>query len=104
MIAPMGGTDVYEVGEQVGLVVRFGSEEHPFDPDRLIVRVRDPEGRTAELTYGHDAAVVKTAPGVYQVVVAATIPGRWQYRFVAIGKRSRAEQDGFFDVFDLTPD
>ncbi len=98
----MAGTDVYEVGEQVGLSVRFGTEADPFEPDRLIVRVRDPEGRTAELTYGRDAVVVRTGPGAYQVVVTATIPGRWQYRFVAIGGGYRAEHDGFFDVFDVS--
>jgi hypothetical protein len=100
----MAGPDVYEVGEQVGLAARFGTEDDPFDPDRLIVRVRDPDGRTADLTYGRDAAVVRTGPGAFQVIVTATIPGRWWYRFVAIGGRSRAEHDGFFDVFDLDLD
>ncbi len=101
MIAGVPGLDAYEVGEQVGLTARFGSESEPFEPDRVIVRVRDPQGRTAELRYGHDAALVRTGPGSYQVIVTATIPGRWQYRFVGMGHRARAEHDGFFDVFDV---
>jgi hypothetical protein len=98
------GADLYELGDQVGLAVQFGTAESPFDPPRVIVRLRDPEGRTAELAYGTDAAVVRTAPGAYQVVVVATIPGRWRYRFVGTGRGTQAGHDGFFDVFDLATD
>ena len=100
----VAGSDVYELGETVALAARFGTEEEPFEPSRVIVRVRDPEGRTAELSYGVDESVVRTAPGSYQVVVAATVPGRWRYRFVGLGKRARAEHEGVFDVFDLNAD
>ena len=98
------GPDLYEVGDQVGLAVQFGTPDAPVDPPRVLVRLRDPEGRTAELTYGNDAAVVRTAPGAYQVVVVATIPGRWRYRFVGTGRGTQAGHDGFFDVFDLAID
>jgi hypothetical protein len=104
MMTTMPGVDAYEVGEQVGLTARFGSEADPFEPERVLVRVRDPQGRMAELRYGTDAAVVRTGPGSYQVIVTATIPGRWRYRFVGMGGRTRAEHDGFFDVFDVTSD
>jgi hypothetical protein len=95
--------ELYELGDQVGLSVQFGSPKKPIDPARVHVRVRDPEGRTAELTYGKDQSVVRTAPGEYQVVIVATLPGRWRYRFVGLG-RVRGEHDGFFDVFDLSAD
>lgn len=97
----MAGTEVYEIGDQVGLAVQFGSEEDPVDPSRVVISVKDPDGRTAQLTFGSDAAVLRTSPGAYQVVVVATIPGRWQYRFVGYGRGMRAEHDGYFDVFDL---
>lgn len=99
--AVVAGAEVYEVGDQVGLAVQFGSQEAPVDPPRVEIRVRDPEGRTAQLLYGSDTAVVRTGPGSYQVVITATVPGRWRYRFVGTGGRLRAEHDGFFDVFDL---
>ncbi len=104
MMRTEAGAEAYEVGEQVGLAARFGTDEEPFEPTRVIVRVRDPEGRTAELTYGVVDAVVRTAPGSYQVVLTASTPGRWRYRFVALGGRARAEHDGYFDVFDLQGD
>ena len=96
------GAEVYEVGDQVGLSVQFGTPENPTDPSRVEVRVRDPEGRSARLTYGVDEAVTRVAPGNYQVVIAAGVPGRWQYRFVGIAPHG--EHNGFFDVFDLGSD
>ncbi len=108
MMTAVAETDVYELGEQVALAARFGTDEEPFEPSRVLVRVRDPQGRTAELTYGTHDAVVRTGPGSYQVVVTVSVPGRWIYRFVGMGDRAggraRAEHEGFFDVFDLTGD
>lgn len=98
----MAGAEVYEVGDQVGLAVQFGTPDKPLDPKTVMISVRDPEGRMARLTFGSDAAVVRTAPGNYQVVIGASIAGRWQYRFTGSGRGIRAEHDGFFDVFDLT--
>ena len=96
----MAGGEVYEVGDQVGLAVQFGTADDPVDPAGVEIRVRDPEGRTVELRYGRDVAVVRTAPGSYQVVLVATVAGRWRYRFVGMGP-VRADHDGYFDVFDL---
>ena len=100
--AVTAGAEVYEVGDQVGLAVQFGTTEDPLDPGRVEVRIKDPEGRSANLTYGVDEAVVRVAPGSYQLVVVAGVPGRWQYRFV--GMNPLGEHSGFFDVFDLGPD
>jgi hypothetical protein len=100
----VAGSDVYEVGEQIALAARFGTEEEPFEPSRIMVRVRSPEGRDAELTYGKHQELVRTGPGSYQVVVTATTPGRWRYRFVGFGRGARAEHEGFFDVFDVNAD
>ena len=97
---PVAGAEVYEVGDQVGLAVQFGTAEEPVDPSGVEVRVRDPEGRTADLRYGRDEGVTRIAPGAYQVVIVASVPGRWRYRFVGMGP-VRADHDGFFDVFDL---
>jgi hypothetical protein len=97
----VAGADVYEVGEHVGLAVTFGTPDAPVDPAQVVVRLMDPAGGTAELAYGMDPAVTRTAPGQYQVVVAATLPGRWRYRFVGTG-RDRGAFDGYFDVFDLS--
>ena len=97
-----GGAEVYELGDQVGLSVQFGTPDNPLDPSRVEVRVRDPQGRSAQLTYGVDEAVLRVGPGAYQVVIEAGVPGRWQYRFV--GVRPHGEHNGFFDVFDLGSD
>jgi hypothetical protein len=100
----VAGAELYELGDQVGLGVQFGTEENPVDPARVMVSVRDPQGRTARLTFGTDASVLRTAPGAYQVVIAAAVAGRWWYRFVGYGKGLRAEHEGHFDVFDLAVD
>ena len=99
----MAGGEVYEVGDQVGLAVQFGTPEDPVDPSAVEFRIKDPDGRTADLRYGRDLGVTRTAPGAYQVVIVASIPGRWRYRFVGIGP-VRADHDGYFDVFDLGTD
>ncbi len=49
-----GGDEVYEVGDQVGLAVQFGGSENPIDPPQVVFRVRDPQGRSVDLTYGVD--------------------------------------------------
>lgn len=100
-MAAVAGSDVYEVGEQIALAARFGTDEAPFEPSKVIFRVRDPQGKMAELSYGRHDAVVRTGPGSFQVVVTASVPGRWRYRFVGMGGRARAEHEGFFDVFDV---
>ena len=100
----VAGPDVYELGDQIALAARFGTDEEPFEPSRVVVRVRDPEGKIAELTYGRDEGVARVGPGSYEVVVTASVPGRWRYRIVGFGGRARAELDGFFDVFDLQGD
>lgn len=88
------------MGEHVGLAATFGTADAPIDPSRVIVRVMDPTGRRKELTFGVDDGVTRVAPGSYQVVVAATVPGRWRYRFVGSGSHHGAF-DGHFDVFDI---
>ena len=96
-----GGNEVYELGQPVGLAVQFGDAEHPLDPPRVEFRVQDPEGRSVILAYGTDEAVVRTAPGSYQVVIMATVAGRWHYRFTGMGGGGSGGLDGYFDVFDL---
>jgi len=95
------GTEVYELGDRVGVAVQFGTPEEPIDPSRVMVTVRDPQGRRAEMRFGDHPAVVRVAPGNYQIVLEAGVPGRWIYRFVGYGRMLRAEHEGYFDVFDL---
>jgi hypothetical protein len=94
--------ELYEVGEQVGLTVQFGTEAQPFDPPRVLFRVRDPRGKVAELTYGKDPSLVRSRPGSYQVIVTVSRPGRWHYQFVGIGRGSRTGHEGFFEVMDVS--
>lgn len=96
-----GGADAYELGENVGLAVTFGPAEAPVDPSRVTVRLMDPAGKRKELIFGVDEPLVRTGPGSYQVVVLATEPGRWRYRFVGSGTHNGAF-DGYFDVFDMS--
>lgn len=96
-------TEVYELGDQVGLAVQFGGD-NPVDPRQVVFRLRDPQGRGVELTHGRDDSVIRIAPGSYQVVIVADAPGRWNYRFVGIGGGGAGEYDGYFDVFDLGGD
>lgn len=98
------GAEAYGKGEQVGLGVQFGTAERPFDPQRVEFRVRDPEGRQAILVYGTDPSVLRVAPGAYQVVIVASVPGRWVYRFAGSGRGAQGAHDGYFDVFDLDDD
>ena len=98
------GAEPYELGDHVGVAVQFGTPDNPLDPAQVTVNVRNPQGQTAQLRFGADPAVVRVAPGNYQVVLEATVPGRWNYRFVGYGRGVRAEHDGAFDVFDLGAD
>ncbi|MEW6155622.1 MAG: hypothetical protein AB1673_16805 [Actinomycetota bacterium] len=93
------GAEVYEVGDEVGIGVQFGTPDEPVDPRQVEVRVQGPDGRSAHLAFGKDEAVQRVAPGAYQMVVTATVAGRWKYRFVGI--RPNGAHEGYFDVFDL---
>ena len=96
----MADVEIYELGEEVGLGASFSSDAGPVDPRGVVFRVRDPLGRVTELAYGRSPLVERVAPGRYQAVVTASVPGRWRYRFSAAGRW--AAHEGVFDVFDVS--
>jgi len=93
----MADEAVHVVGEQVRVCSRFARKGEAFDPKRVAVRIRSPLGAIAELSDGTDPQVVRTGPGAYEVVVAATVPGRWQWRFYG-GGGDYGAIDGAFHV------
>lgn len=94
----MANEAVHEVGDQVRICAAFSRRGEAFDPRRVAVRIRSPRGAIAELVHGTDAQVVRTGPGTYEVVVAATVPGRWQWRFYGAGGDSGAVDGAFHAI------
>ena len=65
------------------------------DPTTVVCKVRTPAGVVTTYTYGTDAALVKSATGVYYVDVSLTAVGQWWVRWEGTGTVQQAEEDTF---------
>ena len=66
-----------------------------IDPTSLLIKVRDPSGVVATLTYPAD--ITQSATGVYIADINIDDDGCWRYRFESSGT-GQAAQEGFFIV------
>lgn len=88
----------YHVGEDVWIFGDFTNTDGDYiDPTNVFVKYRSPAGTVTPLQYGVDAALVKDAVGRYHVIVDATTPGKWWYRFYATGT-GKAAKETYFEV------
>jgi hypothetical protein len=65
------------------------------DPSVVRCKYRDPSGNVTSLLYGTDAALVKSATGIYYVDIDADELGVWNFRFYSTGTGQAANEDTF---------
>ena len=87
--------NVYDVGDLVRCTATFATSGTNVDPSAVTFKKKTPSGTTTTLTYATDAALVKSAVGIYYVDVSATEAGDWSYRFAATGTGQSAEEHQF---------
>jgi uncharacterized protein YfaS (alpha-2-macroglobulin family) len=88
--------NAYKVGASVRCSGAFTNEAgDPVDPTTITFRVRKPDGAVTVYVYGTDAQLVKDGVGAYHVDLAATLAGRWAYRFEGTGAAPSADESLF---------
>lgn len=87
--------NVYDVGDLVRCTATFATNGTNVDPSAVTFKKKTPSGTITTLTYGPDAALVKSATGIYYVDVSATEPGEWSVRFAATGTGQSAGERKF---------
>lgn len=89
-------TSLYSEGDLVRCTGTFtNADGDAVDPTAVIFKTKDPSGNITTLTYGVDAALVKSATGVYYVDVDVDEAGLWWYRFESTGTGQAAGEDKF---------
>lgn len=86
----------YHVGDKVRCTGTFETAAGTdTDPSAVCFAVKTPSGTETTYTYGTDAALVKSAVGIYYVDVSITEAGTWHYRFYATGTGQAAGEESF---------
>lgn len=87
----------YGIGNGVRVVVKFRSTNTntAVDPTGVSVLIKDPNGAITTLVYGVDAALQKSATGVYFTVIDANLAGAWKYRWLGTGDNQAASENTF---------
>lgn len=65
------------------------------DPTTILFKVQTPAGTESTLTYGVDAAVVKSSTGKYYSDVTASQAGVWTYRWESSSTYGAAREQTF---------
>ena len=79
-------SDIYDIGDGPYVVCTFrNTSDVATDPSAITARVKTPAGTTTTFTYGTDAALEKTATGVYRLRVTFDAAGRWAVKFFGTG-------------------
>lgn len=87
--------NLYKTGQKVRCAVVFTVNNVDTDPTVVTVKVRQPNGTMTTYVYGTDAAVVKTAAGIYYVDVTTDQRGEWNFRFEGTGACTAVEEQAF---------
>ena len=86
----------FQVGDLVRVTGTFTTlAGAATDPTAVFFSYKTPAGVTTTLTYGVDAALVKSSTGVYYVDVNVTAAGNWYYRFYSTGTGQTADESYF---------
>lgn len=76
----------YDVGDQVKLTATFtNASAVAADPTAVTVKTKTPAGVTTTYTYGVDNEVVKSATGIYYILLTLATAGLWYVRFAGTG-------------------
>lgn len=89
--------NIYEVGDLVRCYGVFTDQDSvALDPTNVFFSYKNPAGTITTLTYGVDAALVKSGVGNYYVDItvpsALTATGTWYYRFYSTGTGQTANE------------
>ena len=89
--------NAYHVGDLVRLSATFAdSEGVPIAPTTVTCLVKLRYAMVpATTTYTHPASITSPTPGVYYVDVVPDAEGIWDYRWVATGTLTAAEEGSF---------
>ena len=88
----------YDLGDEVRCTGTFtdpNNSNAAVDPTVVKVSVRNPASTVTTYTYLTDAAVIKSATGIYYIDVDASSAGRWYYRWFSTGTGKAAEEESF---------
>jgi hypothetical protein len=89
--------NTYDVGDLIRCTGTFtNAAGTAIDPATVYFKYKDPGGTKTTLTYGVDAAVVKSSTGVYYVDVNVDEVGTWYYRWQATGTGQSAGESYFY--------
>lgn len=78
--------NTYDIGDLVRVTGTFtDAAGAAVDPTTVVLKVKDPLGAIATYIYGTDAALVKSATGVYYADLSVAMPGSYWARFAATG-------------------
>lgn len=88
--------DIYSVGDLIRITAEFRDADGVLaDPTAVIFHYKAYNIGQTTLTYGTDAAVVRSSTGVYYVELSATHDGPWYYRVEGTGAVQAAAEDYF---------
>ena len=86
----------FDRGDLVRLTATFAVGGVNTDPAAVYLYLRSANGTLTTLQYGVDAAIVKSATGVYRYDYSASAAGNVTYRWAGTGAAQAAEQGSFF--------
>lgn len=90
------GTTTYITGAVVRVAAEFTQAGTAVDPASVTAMVMLPDGTTTTYIYGTDAALVRSATGLYSIDVATAHDGRHKVRFASSGAGAGASEQTFF--------
>ena len=85
----------YTLGSMIRLTATFKVSGTNTDPTAITFKVRVPAGTITTYVYGTDAALVKSATGVYYVDYTPSDEGIYAWRMAGTGTCVAAEEQQF---------
>jgi hypothetical protein len=93
--------NVYDKGDLLRITGTFTNASNAaIDPTVVLFKYRNPAGTSTTLTYGVDAALVKSATGIYYVDLDMSSSGVWYAKFQSTGTGQAAAIDTQITIND----
>jgi hypothetical protein len=75
----MPSTEPIPLGNDIAIMASFLDADEAVEPTTVVCEIRSPQGTISR------PSVERVSLGVWQTIVAASLPGRWEYRVQAGG-------------------